>query len=96
MDFDKNLSPVQPNQSELFFQYFITSVVFCTTLKPNGKLSGNLWVQQSQVKNNNWKCDSQELFETKLVDYFVHHYSRRRFFRKGFEPEIYFVAYMVI
>ena len=35
-----------------------------------------------------WKYDSQELFETKLVDYFVHHCSRRRFFRKGFEPEV--------
>ena len=29
-----------------------------------------------QVKNN-WKCDSQELFERKLVVYFVLHYSRK-------------------
>ena len=36
----------------------------------------------------NWKCDSQELFERKLVDYFVQDYSRRRFLRKGFEPEV--------
>ena len=42
--------PLSQNQSELYFQYFITSVVLCTTLKPNGKLSGNLWVQLSQVK----------------------------------------------
>ena len=39
-------------------------------------------------KKNYWKCDSQELFERKLVDYIVHHYSRKRFFRKGFEPEV--------
>ena len=33
---------------------------------------------QSSGKKNNWKCDSQELFETKLVVYFVLHYSRKR------------------
>ena len=79
------------DQSELYFQYFVTNIALCTTLKPNGKISGNLWVQQSQVKKKgkkNWKCDSQELFERKLVDYFVHHSSRKRFFRKGFEPEV--------
>ena len=47
----------------------------------------------SSGKKNNRKCDSQELFENKLVAYFVLHYSRKRFFRKGFDPEIYVVAY---
>ena len=28
-----------------------------------------------------------------LLPIFVPHYSRKRFFRKGFDPEIYFVAY---
>ena len=28
-------------QSELYFQYF--TVVLCTTLKPNGKFSGNVF-----------------------------------------------------
>ena len=35
---------------------------------------------QSSGKENNWKCDSQELFERKLVLYFVLHYSSKRFF----------------
>ena len=35
---------------------------------------------QSSGKKNNWKRDSQELFERKLVVYFVLHYSRKRFF----------------
>ena len=35
---------------------------------------------QSSGKNNNWKCDSQELFERKVVVYFVLHYSRKGFF----------------
>ena len=35
---------------------------------------------QSSGKKNNWKCNSQELFERKLVVYFVLHYSRKRFF----------------
>ena len=35
---------------------------------------------QSSGKKNNWKCESQELFERKLVVYFVLHYSRKRFF----------------
>ena len=35
---------------------------------------------QSSGKKNNWKCDSKELFERKLVVYFVLHYSRKRFF----------------
>ena len=35
---------------------------------------------QSLGKKNNWKCDSQELFERKVVVYFVLHYSRKRFF----------------
>ena len=34
------------------------------------------------------KCDSEGLFERKLVVYFVLHYSRSRFFRKGFDPEV--------
>ena len=34
--------------------------------------------------------DSQELFERKLVTviYVMLHYSRKRFFRKGFDPEL--------
>ena len=35
---------------------------------------------QSSGKKNYWKCNSQELFERKLVVYFVLHYSRKRFF----------------
>ena len=35
---------------------------------------------QSAGKENNWKCDSEELFERKLVVHFVLHYSRKRFF----------------
>ena len=35
---------------------------------------------QSSGKKNNWKCNSQELFERKLVVYFVLHYSRKKFF----------------
>ena len=35
---------------------------------------------QSSGKKNNWKCDNQELFERKLVVYFVLHYSKKRFF----------------
>ena len=41
--------------------------------------------------NHNWKCDSQELFERKLVDYFVHHYSRNGSSGKGLN-----LKYMVI
>ena len=48
--------------------------------------------QSSGIKNN-WKCDNQELFERKLVVYFVLDYSRKRFFRKVFDLESYFVAY---
>ena len=47
---------------------------------------------QSSGKKNNWKCDGQELFERKRAVYFLLHYSRKRFFMEGFEPEIYFVA----
>ena len=43
---------------------------------------------QSSGQKNNWKCDSLELFERELVVYFVLHYSRNRFFRKGFDPEL--------
>ena len=43
---------------------------------------------QSSGKKSNWKCDSEELFERKLVVYFVLHYSRERFFRKGFNLEL--------
>ena len=55
------------------------------------QLSGNfiyfvLNFARSSGKKN-WKCDSEELFERKLV-YFVLHYSRKRFFRKGFHPEL--------
>ena len=32
---------------------------------------------QSSGKKNNWKCDSQYIFERKLVVYFVLHYSRK-------------------
>ena len=40
-------------------------------------------------KKNNWKCNSQELFERKLVVYFVLHYSRKRFFMETVsDPEI--------
>ena len=35
---------------------------------------------QSSGKKNNWKCDSQELFERKLVVCVVLHYSMKRFF----------------
>ena len=38
---------------------------------------------QSTGKKDNWKCDSQELFERKLVVYFVLHYSRKRYFMKA-------------
>ena len=31
----------------------VSSVVFCTTLKSNGKSSGNLWVYQRQKELNN-------------------------------------------
>ena len=34
----------------------------------------------SSGKKNNWKCDSQEIFERKLVVNFLFHYSRKRFF----------------
>ena len=34
-----------------------------------------------------WKCENGELFEIMLV-YFVPHYSRKRFFRRGFDPEL--------
>ena len=40
-----------------------------------------------QVKKN-WKCDSEELLERKLVVYFALHYSRKRFFRKRFDLEL--------
>ena len=46
-----------------------------------------------QIKNNKWKFDNQELFERKLAVYFVLHYSSKTFFRKGYDPEIYFDAY---
>ena len=36
--------------------------------------------QSSGKKKKNWKCDSQGLFERKLVVYFVLHYARKRFF----------------
>ena len=65
------------------------------TEKESNTFSGSVSSGSLQVKNN-WKCDSQELFERKLIDYFVLHYSRKGFFRKGFEPEINFVAFMVI
>ena len=71
----------------------IRDVIGRLSVEPRCNWLGRL---NSQVKKKNWKCYSQELLERKLVDYFVHHYSRRRFFRKGFEPEIYFAAYMVI
>ena len=47
--------------------------MLCTKLKPNGKLSFNLLVQQSQVKKKiiGNVTVMQELFETKLVDYFI-------------------------
>ena len=35
---------------------------------------------KSSGKKNYWKCDCQELFERKLVVYFVLDYSRNRFF----------------
>ena len=48
-------------------------------------------LQSPQEKK--WKCDSQELFERKLFVYFLLYYSKKRLFRIGFDPEIYFVAY---
>ena len=36
-------------------------------------------------QKNNWKCDSEELLERKLVVYFV---LRKRFFRKEFNLEL--------
>ena len=82
------------------------TVLFCVTLKPNGKfcmglkgierlessvfnevvsqLSSNLHVFCTQVctvfRSKKRECDSEELFERKLVVSFVLHYSR--FFRK--------------
>ena len=59
----------------------------CITLftEVASQLSGNLHLfvlnsEQSSGKKNNWKCDSQELFERELVVYFLLHYSRKRFF----------------
>ena len=50
------------------------------------KLSGNLHLLCSQLckGKKKWKCDSEELFELKLVS-FVLHYLRSRFFRKRFD-----------
>ena len=65
------------------------------------KLSGNLHYfvfnsAQSSGKKKKWKCDSEDLFQRKLVVYFVLHYSQKRFFRKGVLPELsefYLIAY---
>ena len=52
MDFDNNLSPVEPKSCKgSCISNILPSVVLCTTLKPNGKFPGNLWVQQRQRRN---------------------------------------------
>ena len=43
------------------------------------------FVLNSAKVKKKWKCDSEELFERKLVVSFVLHYLRSRFFRKGFD-----------
>ena len=77
----------------------VPSVVFCTTLKSNGKSSGNLWVYQRQKELNNSLpvisliLVSQKLFERKLVALFLLDNSS-----KGFDAnhwwEIYLVAFL--
>ena len=51
------------------------------------------FAQSSGIKNY-WKCDSEELFERNLVVNFVLHYSRKRLFRKGFNPELRWEIYL--
>ena len=64
------------------------------------QLSGNLHyfvlISAQSSDKKKWKYNCEELFKRKLVVYFVLHYSRKRFFRKGVLPElseIYLIAY---
>ena len=50
----------------------LPSVLLCRTLKPNGKFSGNLWVQQRQRTNGTpyckWICDQLcTVFSKKII-----------------------------
>ena len=60
MDFDNNLSTVEPNKKWAVFIIFCQ--VWCYVQHwnhANGKFSGNLWVQQRQKRNEHfkWICD---------------------------------------
>ena len=61
-------------------------------------LSGYLHLFCTQMctvfKGKKWKCDSDNLFKRKLVVYFVLHYSSKRFFRTGFDPELRWQIYL--
>ena len=50
------------------------------TENESNTLSGSVINSAQSSGEKNWKCDSQELFDRKLVVYFVLHYSRKRFF----------------
>ena len=43
------------------------------------------FVLNSAKVKKKWKCDSEKLFEWKLVFSFVLYYLQSRFFRKGFD-----------
>ena len=94
MDFDNNLSPVDPIIKVSCISNILLSVVLCKTLKPNGKFSGNLWVQQRQRRNRtlsgylylfalNWKGDSQEYLKESLSSILCFIIQGKRSSRKG-------------
>ena len=61
----------------------------------SGSVISVVWLfvsAQSSGKKNNWKCDSQELFERILSSIFCFIIQGKGSSWKGFEPEFYFVA----
>ena len=96
--FDNNIFHRRISQSELCFQCYLANfgVMYNTQtkwqilygFKRNRRISV-VWQflfstpHGLQLKKK-WKCDSEELFERKLVVYFVLHYSPARIIRKEF------------
>ena len=64
----------------------LLSVSQCLLKSHLSFLASNIYFVLNSAKvKKKWKCDSEKLFEWKLVVSFVLYYLRSRFFRKGFD-----------
>ena len=57
MDFDKKSIARRAEIKVRCISNILSSVLLCRALKPNGKLSGNVWAQQRQRTNPTPKVD---------------------------------------